>query len=233
MHRKIILKAFEKARKEEVKGTGIVPSTAKCAERLSDFISEDGSGPFGEKSLRNLYNLSTKENGEDVQIKQPQVVNALCKYLGFDDYAAFLISNEELAPQEVVNNSTRFTRIQKFSLGVFLGLVLVTSLLFYVNRQRWMIWEENHYVVAPFDAEKVQKGILKLYKEERIVNFKLVKPNCNYTFFNEDRSVRLWYGKNTNGELEYFTDLGKHPKTGKTLKAITAYMIRTHICNTY
>jgi hypothetical protein len=233
MHRKIILKAFEKARKEEVKGTGIVPSIAKSAERLSDFISEDGSGPFGEKSLRNLYNSSAKEDGEDIQIKQPQVVNALCKYVGFDDYEAFLISNEVLVPQELVNNSTRFTHIQKVFLGVIIGLVMVISLIFYVNRQRWMIWEENHYVVAPFDAEKVQNGILKLYKEERIANFKRVKPACNYVFFNEDRSVKIWYGKNTNGALEYFTDLGKHPKTGKTLKAITSYMIRTHICDTY
>jgi hypothetical protein len=232
MHKKIILRAFEKARKEEVKETGVIPSIAKSASRLSDFISEDGNGPFGEKSLRNLYNLAANEDGEHVQIKQPQVVNALCKYLGFDDYAAFLIRDKVLTPQESVNKSTPFTRIHKLFLGVIIGVVMVISLMFYVNRQRWMIWEENYYVVAPFDAEKVQKGILKLYKEERIANFKRVKPDCNYAFFNEDRSVKIWYGKNTKGGLEYFTGLGKHPKTGKTLKAITAYMIREHICDT-
>ena len=45
-----------------------------------------------------------------------------------------------------------------------------------------------------------------------------------------DGSERLWYGKNKNKELEYFTAFGKHPETGKTLKPITKYMIAKYIC---
>lgn len=45
--------------------------------------------------------------------------------------------------------------------------------------------------------------------------------------------MNLWYGKNNSGEIEYFTALDKHPKTGKTLKKITDYMIRKYICESY
>jgi hypothetical protein len=58
-----------------------------------------------------------------------------------------------------------------------------------------------------------------------------VTPNCEDEFFNEDGSVKLWYGKNKNKDLEYFTALGLHPETGKTLKPITQYMIDKYICN--
>ncbi len=49
--------------------------------------------------------------------------------------------------------------------------------------------------------------------------------------FKEDDSVRIWYGKNREGELEYFSSQGLHPQTGKTLKPITRYMIEKYICN--
>ncbi|WP_435682498.1 hypothetical protein [Nonlabens sp.] len=53
---------------------------------------------------------------------------------------------------------------------------------------------------------------------------------CDTVFFKSDNSVRFWYGKNKKKEIEYFTDLGLHPETGKTLKPITGYMIEKYIC---
>ena len=108
----------------------------------------------------------------------------------------------------------------------------VTSEIFinYFNKQRWMVWEGSHYVEVSFDADKYPLSSLKLYNADRIANFKQIVPYCNTIFFNEDGSVNLWYGKSAKGELEYFTSLGKHPETGKTLKAITPYMINKYIC---
>ncbi|WP_431135335.1 hypothetical protein [Psychroserpens mesophilus] len=97
---------------------------------------------------------------------------------------------------------------------------------------RWMIWQEDHYIEVGFDTEKYKLNQLKLYKEERIKNFKKTTPICDTTiFFNEDGSVNIWYGKNRGKELEYFTALGLHPETGKTLKPITQYMIDKYICD--
>jgi hypothetical protein len=49
---------------------------------------------------------------------------------------------------------------------------------------------------------------------------------CEIIFFNSDKSAGFWYGKNKNHQLEYFTDLVLHPETSKTLKTISAYMIK-------
>jgi hypothetical protein len=102
-----------------------------------------------------------------------------------------------------------------------------------VGKQRWMIWNNNQYVEVSFDVEKYGLSNLKLYKYERIKNFKEVKPDCNYTFFKLDGSENLWYQKSTDGELEFFTSFGLHPETGKTLKKITPYMIRKYICESH
>ena len=105
-------------------------------------------------------------------------------------------------------------------------------LIIYFNQPRWMIWQNGHYIEVKLDTEKYSLNQLKLYKEDRILNFKQIIPDCNTTqFFNLDGSENLWYGKNAKGELEYFTSLGLHPETGMTLKKITSYMIKTHICD--
>ena len=94
-----------------------------------------------------------------------------------------------------------------------------------------MIWDNDHYVEVKFDIEKYNISQLKYYKEERIKFFKRIEPDCNYEFFSSDGSVMVWYGKNAKKELQYFTDYGLHPETGKTLKPITDYMINKYICD--
>jgi len=109
-------------------------------------------------------------------------------------------------------------------------LVPIVMTIFFSNDESiWMVWDNDHYIETSFDADKVQNGTLKLYKEDRIENFRRIEPDSTYTFFNKNGSVRLWYGKNSQGDLEYFTDLGLHPETGKTLKPITQYMINKYI----
>ena len=94
-----------------------------------------------------------------------------------------------------------------------------------------MVWQEDHYVEVDFDVKKYNVNQLKVYKPERIAHFKKINPPCGYDFFNENGNARLWYGKTKDKELGYFTALGLHPETGKTLKPITQYMIDKHICN--
>jgi len=96
-----------------------------------------------------------------------------------------------------------------------------------------MIWDSTGYKEVHFDKEKYSLNQLKLYDENSINNFHKITPSCDTVFFNQDTTVRLWYGKNTDGNLEYFTSLGLHPQTNKTLKPITPYMIKKYICNNY
>ena len=62
-------------------------------------------------------------------------------------------------------------------------------------------------------------------------SFKKVHKDSIAQFFSADGSPLIWYGKNPEGEYEYFTDLDRHPETGKSLKEITQYIIEHHIEN--
>ncbi|MBL4663942.1 MAG: hypothetical protein JKY22_10425, partial [Flavobacteriaceae bacterium] len=117
---------------------------------------------------------------------------------------------------------------------VILLITLFTiTVITYVNREHWMEWKIDHYTEVSFNTEKLTNGTLKLYNKDRIDHFRQVSPKCGYPFFKEDGSENLWYGKNKNGVYEYFTDLGLHPGTGKTLKRITEYMVKNHICDSF
>jgi hypothetical protein len=255
MHRKIIIEAFNKAHDELQKDLGVVASTRKKAKFLSSKIYEINGFSFGERSLRDLQKLSKKEKGE-VEIKQPQVVHALCKYLGFENYEDYItkyhskedrrktddggviiISPENSNAQTLSITETTSGRFSKsLIIKISIVITIITSIVVGVvifNEQKWMEWKEDHYEKVSFDQNGVQEGRLKLYKEDRINNFKRIDADCNTAFFTLEGTVKVWYGKNKKGELEYFTDLGLHPITGKTLKPITEYMIKKHICPTY
>lgn len=113
--------------------------------------------------------------------------------------------------------------------GILIGLAALALFLF-LREPDWMIWKKDHYEIVPFKAEKLESSELKIYNENHYENQKMILPTCETQFFNPDGSVRVWYGKNRKKELEYFTALGKHPETGKSLRPITKYMIDKYIC---
>jgi hypothetical protein len=234
MNKILILKAFEEA-KEKKKNKGIKkPSQTDLALELSNFIDESESFRLGERSFRDYYNdaKKVKDSHEDISIKQISVINGLCKYLGFDNYQEFISSIEKNSTRTSIKKTSVFSR--KNMIVIMSTLIVVIGFFTYnsATKQRWMVWQEDHYIEVDFDTEKYKIKQLKILKEERIELFKKVLPICGETtFFNVDGSVAIWYGKNKDKTLEYFTALGLHPETGKTLKPITGYMIEKYICN--
>ncbi|MBC8755481.1 hypothetical protein H2O64_12460 [Kordia sp. YSTF-M3] len=250
MHKELVLSAFKKARKEVKEATGVNMSVTGIAKRISDYMMDECHFQYHEKSLRNKYNLALKDE-QDVELKS-SVANCLCCYLGYENYAEFIMKNSiPLASPEIVENiiiEEEYPPKKEPSIGEKLKIVIqknkVTLIfcslifllyfgLYMVNRQQWMVWDTDRYVEVQFDVEKYGLSNLKLYKHERIKKFREVKPDCNYLFFKSDGSENLWYQKATNGEVTFFTSFGLHPETGKTLKKITPYMIRKYICETY
>ena len=235
MHKKLIIRAFEKA-SEKLHKRGIkTPSLQVRAEEISNFGAENRLFTLGERRLRDYFNEAQNVLGteEDIKINQGDVIGGLCAFLGYGNYQEFLNDLSILDTAQKVNKN----RPSKKSLGVLIALILLISIsvvvYFSVDHQRWMIWQDDHYVEVEFDQEKMRQGLLKLYKEDRIQHFKKIIPNCSTEFFKIDGSENLWYGKNEKGELEYFTDLAQHPETGKSLDPMTNYMIKKHVCETY
>ena len=232
MHKEVIIQVFEKAKAELIKNSGVEPSDAKCAKYLSDIVSEINEFAYGERSLRDLYKEAIKK--DDIKIKQPQVVNALCNYLGYKNYQDLIIKNPYLSKTNLPKNFREqfifFLKNNKIVLFICGITIIIVFVIILINRQRWMIWKDDHYIEVSFDIKKYDLNQLKVFKKERIKYFKQVLPDCETNFFSKDGSVNLWYSKNVEGELEYFTALGLHPNTGKTLKPISDYMIDKYIC---
>ena len=238
VHNRLIRQSFEQALQQEEKRGNINPSKSRLATVLSDYIEEHQDFQFGERRLRDYYNEVLADT--QVEIKQPAVLNGLASFLGYNDYHDFVLrlteNKKDLLPREPEEEVAETLRIKTFlkkhkmSLAIAIISALVIVFLMISKQQRWMQWDGNNYVEVSFDAEKLKSGALKIYKEDRVANFTLLKPQCDTQFFKADGSVRVWYSKNKNGSLDFFSDHGLHPTTGKTLKPITKYIIDKYIC---
>jgi len=218
MYKKVILDSFKKVKKDH---PGTSSKSAK-AEALSEILMEDLKYQLSGKTLGKLYDEAQLAK-KDIQIKTEHI-NNLCNYLGYRDYNHYLRENR--------GGIIVVARKNWISIVLLLAGITI-ALYFYSTRARWMKWEEGHYVEVKFDAKLLQNSLLKFYKKERIENFKKIEGDCSTEFFNKDGSVKVWYYKIGEENLELFSDMGKHPLRGKPLKPITEYMIKTHICPEY
>ncbi|GGB73191.1 hypothetical protein GCM10007424_11370 [Flavobacterium suaedae] len=239
MHRNLIIKAFEKMKAEQEKENGIPLSTTATAKLLSDFIYENQKFQFGERSLVDCYKSANDESEEEVMIRQPKVVEALCSYLGYDSFKSFKDANEggtTIKEDFTEESKTLLTIIKEnktlsvITTVIISSIIIVVLLIHFSNNERWMVWQNDRYVEVNFDLEKYNFSQLKLYNEYRVDNLRKVSVDCNTEFFDANGEVKIWYGKNAKKELEYFTSYGLHPETGKTLKPITSYMINKYVC---
>ncbi len=227
MHRKLIIDAFEKAKREQ----GLIKKT-HISKFLSDYITEHTKEPYGERILRNHYNSAISNKNEEVELRS-FAADSLSNYLGNDSYSGYI---KKVTEDKFKTEKSTLLPNKKYQITLLILAILVVILLisiFTFKNQRWMVWQEDHYQEVIFNTEKYNIGDLKIYKEERIELFKKIEPNCNTIFFKDNGLENLWYSKNRKKELEFFTSLGLHPQTGKTLKPITQYMIKKYICSTF
>ncbi|WKD86409.1 hypothetical protein KCTC32516_01784 [Polaribacter huanghezhanensis] len=240
MHKKLILLAYKKAKETRKKLGDNKPSTVSLSEDISDYIDELTTLKLNEKTYRVYHSEAKKiiDDEIDINISQLRVVYGLCKYLGFKDYEDFIASlNENPVPQtgerESKKKSISFW-VKKNKIVIVFSLLVVIFFLtkISIDKQRWMVWEKDHYVEVKFDLEKYNLDQLKIYKKERILKFKKINaPDCNTKLFNAKGEAIVWYWKKNNNEIELYTSFGLHPTTGKTLKPISGYMVSKYICS--
>lgn len=239
-HKNLILEAFKKATIYLAENGIPSPSKSGVAEVLSDYIELECNFQFGERRLRDYYNEALKD--EVLEIKQQAVRDGLAKYLGYEDFRDLLIrtteSKKDLQTENLAETTdngkayfvSQFLRGNRTTVLIIVGCLIAFLIINAVNKEKWMVWEGSQFVETEFDAYKMENGQIFLFNDSQVARFKKVQPNCDTQFFNSEGNALLWYGKNRKGDLEYFTDLGKHPETGKTLKPITRYMIKKYIC---
>lgn len=235
MHQKLIIKAFNKKKEITKEETGITLSKNRTAQKLSEYLLDDYGLQFGDMSLRNLYNSATKNKA--TEIKQSKVVNALCNYLGYDSFEKFLIDYPSEKPKNGTETLIHSVKKHKTKLSISVVTLLFAIIMYNaLNKQLWMVWDKNEYIEVNYNIEKDKAGILQPYDKNLIKYFRKIPytslKSCEIPFFDKSGNPAVWYYKNKK-ELELFTQAGKHPENGETLKKITPYMIRKYICEEY
>jgi len=214
MHKKIIIQIFEKAEKESA-----LKTVTQLATHISETLEQHHNLQLNERTLRNYHN-DVKNNRNEHSIS-PLILDALCQYLGYKNLKDYTLKTEKKSFK---------SRLLANKEKAVIGSLVVIASYFGIDsfEKSCMTWVDDHY-----EKEKCETENTIPIDNNLINNFKKISPDCDYTFFKEDGSTNLWYGKSVSGEYEYFTMLNKHPLTNKSLKEVTVYMIKTHICSTY
>ena len=87
MHKELILKAFKKAKEELEIKTGVIVSKQKLSQHISHHLFDNYKCQFGDKSLRILFKNACEE--KKVSVKQFEVIEGLCKFVGYKSYVHF------------------------------------------------------------------------------------------------------------------------------------------------
>ena len=218
----VIVLAFKKAGKE-------IGSSKKThrAQHISDFLLEEYKYSINERTLRDYYTNSLT-NEEGLEELKPKVLSYLCNYLGYTDYADFITKNqtEEVVRQEIKSTSiqTKTKDLSKESgkgfnpkilvyLGlVFLALILITIIVDknVVNANpnvNCMTWADTLYVSISCDQNPLSEygTLVKPLDPVVLKNMRKVEVNAAYQFFTEEGKPMIWYYKDKEGEIEYFT----------------------------
>ncbi|WP_203256343.1 hypothetical protein [Hyunsoonleella ulvae] len=100
------------------------------------------------------------------------------------------------------------------------------------SENKCMAWAKNKYEEVPCNLTLHEKYGTKIerYDAKLVANFKKIEVTMKTDFFAEETNQPLiWYTKNKDGKIEYFTSPGLHPITGKTLDEITPYIIQKYV----
>ena len=242
MHKTLIQKAFKKAKEERKKIGENIPSLTRKAEDISDYISDECNYNIGEMRLRQYFNQAIDLNTEktDINISQLEVVNGLCNYLEFKNYEDFKNSlygteSSKKTPSilTIPKGNPINILIKNKKITITLSILLLSFFIIKESlvEQRWMVWQQDHYIEVPLDLKKYSSNQLKEYSLELLKSFKKINsPDCDTEFYTKNGKIKVWYWKKNNEEIELYTASGLHPTNGKTLKPITRHMIRNYIC---
>ncbi|MEB8328649.1 hypothetical protein OO009_04715 [Flavobacteriaceae bacterium KMM 6897] len=219
MSKEVLLRAFKKAE-------GEIGSSKKThlSTHISEMLLEDFKYTVSERSLRDYYTNYLSGNNSAQEDLKPKLIDCLCKYLGYMNYAEFVRDNRiEVKVKRNVGGVSKIKKDLKKrfgKIGAFAAVpvLLLTGAVGYnglmVDEENCMIWVKDHYESTICTGSEFELSFEKMTMEQmrKVVVLDTI-----------DRQDNLWYDKSDN-ELEFFTSPGIHPTNGKTLKPVTTYI---------
>ncbi len=143
-------------------------------------------------------------------------------------------------PEQDIEEKKKKRRRLVITISIALGVVLLLAPILkkqLSNGQtlppnQCMAWADTLYVEVSCATKPYSKygTSVEPLDKMKLENFKKVEVNMATQFFAEKTNKPLiWYYKNKEGEIEYFTAPGLHPINGETLRKITPYIIQTYV----
>lgn len=227
--KEIVTEVFHKARANSISHT-------KSA--LSNAIAEDISEAHGYIHARTLERAYDRYINGKTKYGKPQTesVALLCNYLGYQNYADYIKNKYGKAPQSTLK------KVKWGALGVMFGIGCFIALIGYEpdflngktgeeQRERCMTWADSVYVEVSCNTAPYSDFGTKTIPLDRVKleSLKKVSVTQAYPFFSEDGRPLVWYLKNKEGEIDYFTAPGLHPISGETLRKITPHIIQKYV----
>ncbi len=219
-----------------------------CTSHKKNALSTYLEDYFEQQNNRLSYRTFTRAyekyiEGKEQSSPSVQSVNFFSNYLGYESYLDYREKNDF---QKVKGRPRPIERIlkwlklwsgyKKFLLigGLILSLgfsVLMVKKDFFLHRNAiedttCMVWKSSVYERIPCDS--IEIGI-QPFDYEKLKYFKKIKVNPAYPFFDEYGNARVWYYKLNKKTVEFFSAPGVHPISGKTLKAVTPYIIEKYV----
>ncbi|WP_103068150.1 hypothetical protein [Aquimarina sediminis] len=217
MSKEILLAAFLKAKNDS-------NSSKKThqSQYISDVLWSKYKFKIDERTLRDYYNSYIK--GEEHKELKPIVTKHLCKFLGYDDYEDFLKNKGDEKPlYSPPKRPKKINFVVLFLIGI---LCIVLYLGVDWKRKECMTWSEDHYELA-ICPKSFNPSFIPI-DNERLKEFKKIKVDTNYTFFNDKGKAIVWYDKK-EGKIEFFNKSGTHPTNGNSLKPVTQAIVRKYV----
>ncbi|MEO2050346.1 MAG: hypothetical protein ABGX00_01170 [Allomuricauda sp.] len=229
----IVLKVFKKAKEEHA-------SHSRFA--LSNHVSDNSD--LSSKTLERAYDRYIN-NKKKFGPPSAESVDLLCRYLSFEDYADYIKKNptkkdndSDEGPSEIVKEPAR--RNWAKTLVIAIGIISVVSVILNwpfdtkdvkSGSEKCMAWADSLYLEVSCSAQPFTQFGTKAEPLDpiKLQGFQKIEVNMATQFFADDGKPMIWYYKNQDGEIEYFTAPGLHPITGETLRKITPYIIETYV----
>lgn len=229
----IVWKVFEKANEKSVS-----KAKSALANQIANEITEKYKY-IHPKTLERAYDRYINKNKKQ-GIPQGESIELFCQYLGFKNYADYI----KKYPAKKGIGSKKGGTIKSKWIVISIVITFVAALMIY-GIQKWpsnnrvnyskeencMTWADSIYIRVSCTTGPLSKYGTRIepIDEKKIKNFKKVKVTAAYQFFTIEGKPRIWYLKNKNGEIEYFTAPGLHPVNEETLRKITEGIIQKYV----
>lgn len=225
----LVQEVFKKAKQETVSHTRFA---------LARHIAEKTN--LSSKTLERAYDKYVKKTKTNYQLQEDSI-DLLCNYLEFENFTDYI--NQGIPPSYTRDTGEpkpmAIKRIMPFLMAL-VGILAIVGIVYIwsvkreniQSHQNCMTWADSLYLPVSCDTgpqSKYGTPVLPL-DPVKLNSFKKVKVTMATQFFSDQTNQPLiWYTKNKDGEIEYFTAPGLHPTTGKTLDEITEYIIEKYV----